>query len=46
MKIPSMKDHCNPLKMHKHMSSAIEEDFIYCRGTEILHFLHLWPIKL
>jgi len=38
MKIQSLKDHCNPLKMQKHKSAAVQKRFIYCRGIEILRF--------
>jgi len=38
MKIQSLKDQCNPLKMQKHKSAAVQMRFIYCRGTEALFF--------
>jgi hypothetical protein len=46
MKIQSLKDHCNPLKMQKHMSPAAEKRISFTVGDKNTVFLHLWPIKL
>jgi len=34
MKIQSLKDHCNPLKMQKHMSAAAEKRISFTVGGQ------------